>query len=117
MGRFNLASESGLLGAKKKRERQRANLAGLIQGDETISEDTKKELLAGVEAANALAQGSTTKDASNIDISGQQFATITSTLGDAREGKGDKFKGRQAAKARSSLLLDRPGRNQLLLSR
>ena len=95
-------------------QRRATSLLGEIEGDETISDITRGELLGQIGQASDVLGGQTSRV--TLTTGRKSLDEITATLGRAREGGGI-FAGRQQQKQRRSILADRPGRAQTILTR
>lgn len=93
---------------------QFTTLLSSIQGDQTISDITKGELTSSL-GELAEFEGAADTRAFQSNILGN-LGSINKRLAAAREGGGI-FAGRQQQKQRRSILADRPGRAQTILTR
>ena len=101
----------GLVGdAQRKIEKTFDDLLASINADETISDITKAEF------RNRISQ-SRARGPSELTPQFQEAASISKDFAAAIEGSAPQFRARQTQKSFRSILADRPGRGQTILTR
>lgn len=102
---FDVLTSKTQSALRRKAEEQRlsglAKLRSTVEGEKGITDTTRKELLQGLEG----------------DVSPQKAAEISQTLEKAKEGLEPKFAARKQQERIKTLLTERPGRRQTVLTR